>query len=221
MKKSISPIEALRKLIPIAITDHEIDQLKIFVTSLREWNQRFNLLSRKDMDHIWEHHIFPSLIPITLIKFPKDFWLLDIGSGGGLPAIPIKIVRPDLQMLLVDSVRKKTLFLQKVISDLQLKNIAVKRERIEILQSNAIFDEKFDIITARAVANIPQLLQWSKPLLKGNGFFLLWKGFSDVEELNGIAKELELSYEILSVPDQFKNISKKFEELRFFKIWFK
>lgn len=219
MKKNPRPKDVLEQLIP-SIAGHHFNQLQLFAVSLQEWNQRYNLISRKDVDQVWEHHILPSLFPISLIDFPEGCWILDIGSGGGLPAIPIKIIRPDLQILLVDSVRKKTLFLQKIIMDLQLKNISVKRERIEHLKSNPVLLKKFDIITARAVASIPQLIQWSRPLVKAGGSILLWKGHSDVLELERTAENLKLNYEILSVTDEFKSLAGKFEELRYFKIWF-
>jgi 16S rRNA (guanine527-N7)-methyltransferase len=210
--------EQLKIIIP-EITHHQFTLLEVFAESLREWNLRFNLISRKETDHIWNNHILPSLIPLAFIEFPKGAWLLDIGSGGGFPAIPIKIVRPDLQMLLVDSVRKKTLFLQKVIQDFQLKKIAVKRERIESL-NHPTFVEKFDILTARAVSDVSRLIGWGRPFLKSDGSFLLWKGKTDIEELERVAQNLNLNYEVHSVPEKFKSLSEKFEGLCFFKMWF-
>jgi 16S rRNA (guanine527-N7)-methyltransferase len=217
MKNSAFLKDNLKTIIP-KITHPQIAQLEKFSESLREWNQRYNLISRKEVDHIWENHILPSLIPLTLLEFPKGCWLLDIGSGGGFPAIPLKIARPDLQMLLVDSVRKKTLFLQKIIFDLQLKNIAIKKERIESL-NDPIFMGKFDIITARAVADISRLVEWGRSFLTRDGFLFLWKGWSDIRELERIAEDLEIRYVILSVPDSLKLLSPKFEDLRFFQIW--
>jgi 16S rRNA (guanine527-N7)-methyltransferase len=212
------PKEHLENLIP-GITNQQVTLLERFAISLKEWNQRFNLISRKDIDHIWENHILPSLIPLTLIEFSQNSWVLDIGSGGGFPALPMKIIRSNLQMLLVDSVRKKTLFLQKTVSDLHLKHIAIKRERIESLNTQLDFLERFDIITARAVANILQLIKWSKPFLKRNGFLLLWKGYSDLPELESVSKSLNLNYKVITIPDAFKKFSSKFEELCFFKIY--
>lgn len=217
MKKNSTPRDVLENLIP-SITEHHINQLQLFADSLQDWNQRYNLISRKDVNFIWENHIFPSLLPVSLIEFPEGCWILDIGSGGGLPALPLKIARPDLQMLLVDSVRKKTLFLQKIIMDLQLKNISVKRGRIESLHYNPMLMGNFDIISARAVASIPQLIEWGRPFVKRGGFILLWKGHSDIPELERSAKSLKVNYEILSAPEQIRNFSEKFEELRFFKI---
>ena len=218
MKNSAFSKDNLKILIP-SITPQQIAQLEKFATLLREWNQRHNLISRKDSDHIWENHILPSLIPLALIELPEAYWLLDVGSGGGFPAIPIKIVRPDLQMMLIDSVRKKTLFLQKIVLDLQLENVVVKRERIESL-NDPTFMEKFDVVTARAVADISALVEWSRPFLKREGSLLLWKGLSDTEELEEIAQGLMLKYEVISVPYKFQSLSGKFEELCLLKIRF-
>lgn len=217
MKKQHPTKDTLKKLLP-SITENHIDQLETFVDSLEKWNQRYNLISRKDIDHIWEHHILPSLIPLTVIDFPENCWMLDIGSGGGLPAIPIKIIRPDLQVLLVDSVRKKTLFLQKITSDLGLTKISVLRERIENINTQGGFKERFDIVTARAVASISQIFNWSKPIFKKDGILLLWKGHSDIPELKNFSEGHGLKYEILAVPDLFRNHSSKFEALCLFKI---
>ena len=217
MKNASIEKSKLRLVVP-NITNQQIAQLERFAHALQEWNKRYNLVSRKDIDHVWENHILPSLVPLGSIEFPEASWLLDIGSGGGFPAIPIRIVRPDLQILMVDSVRKKTLFLQKVILDLQLKNIAVKRERIESLRGPT-FAEKFDIVTARAVSNISQLIHWSRPFLKDDGFLLLWKGLSDTTELQEVAAEARLRFEIIPVQNLLKELSPKFEELCFFQIW--
>lgn len=217
MKKYPTPKATLKKLLP-TVTENQINQLETFVDLLQKWNQRYNLISRKDIDKIWEHHILPSLIPLTLTDFHESCWILDIGSGGGLPAIPIKIIRPDLQMLLVDSVRKKTLFLQKITSDLRLTKISVMRERIETLTTQSDLREQFDVVTARAVANIPQLYDWSKPFLKRSSFMFLWKGYSDIPELKKFSEDYHLKYEILTVSDLFRKYSPKFEALCLFKI---
>lgn len=169
-------------------------QLEVFVQLLREWNQRVNLVSRRDVDHLWEHHILPSLIPLKLLNLPIGDRCLDIGSGGGFPAMPLKIVRPDLQFLLVESVRKKSLFLRKVIQELSLERIAVVNQRVETLHTTAAFQQAFDWVTARAVADLATLLQWGYPLLKRSGKFLFWKGEADAAELKMVASRWNFSY---------------------------
>lgn len=196
----------------------QIAQMAQYCELLQEWNQRVNLVSRQDVGQLMAHHILPSLIPLRLIDLAPGSWMLDIGSGGGLPAIPLKIMRPDLQILMVDSVRKKTLFLKKVIADLGLSGISADNRRIEELSAEVDFLEKFDIITARAVGRIGQLIEWGKPFRKHQGFYLLWKGLTDIAELEAGAGEGNYRYQVFSVPEALQPLSPKFRELCWFRI---
>mgnify|MGYP005726842103 CR=1 FL=1 len=200
------------------ITAAQNQQLARYCALVEEWNRKVNLVSRQDTEHLWAHHILPSAIALKSVKIPPESWLLDIGSGGGFPAIPIKILRPDLQILMVDSIRKKKLFLQKVISDLGLEKISVMNDRIEYLAQNPDFQQKFNLVTARAVAPIANLVDWGKPFLQGKGGYLLWKGTSDIAELKTVAEKVRLQFEVLPVSEKFRFLSPKFEELRFFRI---
>ncbi len=209
----------LRLIIP-EITPSQIGGLKKFVGLVYEWNQKVNLISRKDVEHIWEHHIFPSLLPLRLLKIPEDCGLLDIGSGGGFPAIPLKIVRPDTQMVLVESIRKKALFLRKVISELSLPGIAVINERVERVKQTNNLLQQFHVVTARAVATIPQLIQWGLPFLKPSGVMLLWKGKTDIPELKKFSEPLRYDYHILTPPPEVVDEFPKLKDLRWFVIKF-
>lgn len=200
------------------ISDVQAQQLGQFCTLVEAWNRRTNLISQQDAARLWERHVLPSIIPLRFVEIPPESWILDVGSGGGFPAIPLKILRPDLQMLLVDSVRKKTLFLQKAISDLGLEKIAVANRRVEELANRAELRERFDLITARAVGAIELLLDWGEPFLKNGGFWLLWKGGSDVAELEELARRRKLDYRVLSVPESLQALSPRFRELRWFEI---
>lgn len=199
-------------------SDREAQQLRQFCELVEAWNRRTNLISQQDAALLWERHVLPSIIPLRFVEIPPESWLLDIGSGGGFPAIPLKILRPDLQMLLVDSVRKKTLFLQKAISDLKLGKIAAANRRVEELADRAELRESFDLITARAVGAIELLLDWGKPFLKSGGRWLLWKGASDLTELETLARQRKLDYRVYSVPETLQPLSPKFKELRWFEI---
>ncbi len=199
-------------------SDRQAQQLRQFCELVEAWNRRTNLISQQDAARLWERHVLPSIIPLRFVEIPPGNWVLDIGSGGGFPAIPLKILCPGLQMLLVDSVRKKTLFLQKAISDLKLEKIAVANRRVEELANSAELRESFDLITARAVGSIDLLLDWGKPFLKKGGCWLLWKGASDIPELEELAPRRKLDYRVLSVPESLQPLSPKFKELRWFEI---
>ncbi|NOX38398.1 MAG: 16S rRNA (guanine(527)-N(7))-methyltransferase RsmG [Calditrichaeota bacterium] len=190
-------------------------QLDAFVDRLREWNQRVNLVSRRDVDHLWEHHILPSLLPLKMVNIPVGSRCLDMGSGGGFPAIPLKIARPDLEFLLVESVRKKSLFLRMIIQELSLECIAVMNQRVESLHSLEAFQEAFDWVTARAVADLATLLEWGHPLLRKGGTFLFWKGEADEPELKIVAERWQFPYQVICPESRFADW-KSLEGLRFF-----
>lgn len=203
-----------------AINGQQLEQLRQFSALVKKWNQRMNLVSRGDADRLWEHHLLPSIIPLIFIDIARESRVLDIGSGGGFPAIPLKIMRPDLQIVMVDSIRKKTLFLKQAIVDLNLKNITVINQRVEAVSQNGDFHKRFDTVTARAVDRIDTLIKWGKPLLKDRGYFLLWKGESDIPELEQTAALLKYHYTIYAVPETLQSYSRKFRELRWFRIDF-
>lgn len=207
----------LKTLLP-ELTAESVRLLEQYLELLKQWNRKVNLVSRKDVERLWENHILPSLVPFTLLSVPPKSRVLDIGSGGGFPAIPWKIVRPDLEMLLVDSVRKKALFLRQVISALNLKNITVENERIENLSRRFEYREKFDIITGRAVTTVAALVHWGKPFLKKHGWLLLWKGNSDIPELESAARSLGFSYTIHQAPAHVLQLGEKLTHLRWFRI---
>lgn len=202
------------------ISEQQLQQLRQFSALVKAWNRRMNLVSRADADRLWEYHLLPSIIPLNFIDIIAESWILDIGSGGGFPAMPLKIMRPDLQIVMVDSIRKKTLFLKQAIADLKLQNITVMNERIEILGQNPDLRQRFDIVTARAVDRIDILIKWGRPFLKDAGYFLLWKGESDISELEQTAALLNYHYTVHSAPEALQRYSRKFKELRWFKIGF-
>ena len=201
------------------LTPEQIELLEAYQKVLMEWNRRMNLVSRKDVENLRENHLIPSIVPLQLLDIPRESWVLDIGSGGGLPAIPWKIVRPDLEILLVDSIRKKTAFLKHVVNTLGLERIAVENERIENLSHRFEYQKKFDIITARAVAAVEKIVQWGRPCLKDRGWFLLWKGTTDIPDLQTAAQKLGLRYKIYAASEEMLTLSRKLTDLRWFAIF--
>ncbi|MEZ4765703.1 MAG: RsmG family class I SAM-dependent methyltransferase [Calditrichia bacterium] len=101
--------EELKQLFPVSRIN-KLRSFPQFADVLRDWNQRINLISRQDVDNLWTHHFLPSIIPSTFIDLPAQCWVMDIGSGGGFPAIPLKILYPQWQLLMVESIRKKAHF---------------------------------------------------------------------------------------------------------------
>lgn len=149
----------------LSISRSQLDQLNVYVESLLEFNASINLISRRDVDNIWSSHILHSISPLFRVSIPEGCRLLDLGSGGGLPGIPIAIMRPDLAVSLLESVTKKAVVLKKIVARLGLANAAVVCKRAEEIATNGDFSEQFDFVIARAVAPLPLLVKWSRPLV--------------------------------------------------------
>lgn len=148
-----------------------------------EWNAQINVISRKDLDHFYERHVLHSLAIAKFIHFEPGTRILDIGTGGGFPGIPLAIYFPDVSFVLVDSIGKKTKVVSEVAKALELKNVEVINGRAEDVQG------EFDFIVSRAVAPLIKLSTWTRKKLKSKGFnsipngFLLLKGGDLSEEI--------------------------------------
>lgn len=126
-----------------------------------EWNEKINVISRKDIDNFYEHHVLHSLAIATQFEFKQGATIMDLGSGGGFPGIPLAIFFPDTHFHLVDSINKKLKVAAEIAAAIGLQNITTQHTRGEDIKNR-----KFDVIVSRAVAPLKDLWRWSKPLLK-------------------------------------------------------
>jgi 16S rRNA (guanine527-N7)-methyltransferase len=170
----------------LELTTAQWQQFNYYIRLLLEWNQRINLISPNDEERIAERHVLESLAVLSTWPFPKAASVLDLGSGGGFPGVPLKIMRPDLAMTLLESRQKKTLFLNTVVRELKLEHCRVVNARVEELAKTS--GEKFSIVIARAVADLITLWKWSKPLLADGGMLLAMKGGELDDELQAAKK---------------------------------
>lgn len=181
------------------LTAEQQQQFAKYVRLLLEWNQRINLISPGDEDRIAERHILESLAVLSVWPFPEGASVLDLGSGGGFPGIPLKIMRPDLSMTLLESRQKKALFLNAVVRELKLEGCRVVNARAEDIAQSS--EEQFSIVIARAVAELKTLWEWSKPLLISGGVLLAMKGGELDDELQALEKaDPNSRYRIISYP---------------------
>lgn len=127
------------------------------------WNEKINVISRKDMDNFYLHHVLHSLTIATQFNFKKDMQVMDLGCGGGFPGVPLAIFFPETQFHMVDSINKKLLVIDEISSELHINNISTEHIRAEDIRNR-----QFDVVVSRAVAPLKDLWRWSKPLIKKN-----------------------------------------------------
>ena len=150
----------------ISATDSQLGKLTQYVALLLEWNSKVNLVSRKDTDHIWQAHILHSLSVLFMVDLPSNASVLDLGSGGGLPGVVLKIMRPDLSVTCLDATKKKIDAVTDMVTRLCLEGVGTAWGRAEELGKLPAYRESFDIVLARAVAPLNDLIKWSGPFLR-------------------------------------------------------
>ncbi|MBA4198095.1 MAG: 16S rRNA (guanine(527)-N(7))-methyltransferase RsmG [Chitinophaga sp.] len=142
-------------------TEQQIQQFTALENLYKEWNEKINVVSRKDIDSIYLHHVLHSLTIAAIADFQPNANVIDIGCGGGFPGIPLAIFFPQVQFHLVDSIAKKLKVVEAVCEGAGIKNITTQHTRAEEIKNR-----KFDFAVSRAVAPLKELWQWSKPLIK-------------------------------------------------------
>jgi len=146
-------------------TSKQIEQYKALEELYKEWNEKINVISRKDIDSLYEKHILHSLAIAAAFDFPPALNIIDIGTGGGFPGVPLAIFFPDVNFHLIDSIGKKLKIVDAIAGEIQLKNITTQHTRAEEIKNR-----KFDFVVSRAVAPLKDLWRWSKPLLKNSSY---------------------------------------------------
>ena len=141
----------------------QLELLERYVDLVLEWNAKINLISRKDEDNIWAQHLLHSIAPLFVLSFPERLTVMDLGSGGGFPGIPLGIMKPGWTVVLVDSMRKKTVALEDMVTRLGLVSVRVEAGRAEDKEVLTSMRGKCDLILARGVASLAKLAIWSRP----------------------------------------------------------
>ena len=142
-------------------TPVQLEQLSLLDGLYKEWNEKINVISRKDIEGLYEKHVLHSLSIAAAFEFGSGSEIIDLGTGGGFPGIPLAIFFPEVKFHLVDSIAKKLKVADAVADGIGLKNITTQHTRVEEIKNR-----KFDFVVSRAVAPLKDLWKWSKPLLK-------------------------------------------------------
>lgn len=207
-------IEVLEKgliELKINLNDKQKESYLAYFQLLDEWNQKINLTAIKEPEEVAIKHFLDSLAAANYFSFEEGQKLLDLGSGAGLPGLILKILKPELNMILVDTVHKKVSFLNLAIKELELAQIEALHRRAEDLGRDPLYREKHQVVTARAVAPMAVLCEYCIPLLALGGRFYALKGPNYQEELEeaqfaikrlGGKVEKVLKYNLPLVDDQ-------------------
>lgn len=175
-----------------SLNAQQLSQLEALKSLYSSWNEKINVISRKDMDNFYVHHVLHSLAIAKVITFEKDETVLDIGTGGGFPGIPLAIFFPETQFILSDSIAKKITVVKEVTQAIGLQNVDARVARAETIHQNV------DYIVTRAVAKMNDVIHWSKN--KHPKKIIALKGGDLKDELSGIKRNLQ----IIDIKDFFE-----------------
>ena len=190
LKEFSDKMKELSEKISIELNDIQVNKFYEYMNILLKWNERMNLTAITDPDEVIVKHFIDS---ITINNsFDNNKKIIDVGTGAGFPGIPLGIIRPDLNILLVDSLNKRINFLENVCTNLKIDNAKTLHARVEELGKNAKFREKFDYASSRAVAPLNVLLEYMLPFVKVGGYCVCMKGSNVIEEINTSEKALEI-----------------------------
>lgn len=155
-------MQSIKRYFP-QLTDHQMKQFEALIPFYEDWNQKINVISRKDIEHLELHHVLHSLAIVKMVSsFKPGTTVMDLGTGGGFPGIPLAIFFPKVEFLLIDGTGKKIKVVQAAIEELGLKNVTAMQKRAEELK------QSFDFVVTRAVADLDKLWEWSQKLIHQN-----------------------------------------------------
>lgn len=178
----------------IDLTEKQKNQFQLYFEDLIETNKHVNLTRITEEKDVYLKHFYDSITPLFEFGdvFKENMTLCDVGAGAGFPSIPIKIIMPSLKITIVDSLAKRLTFLKGLVEKLGLSDVELVHGRAEDVGQNSKYREKFDLVTARAVANMTVLSEYCLPLVKKDGYFIALKGPKAEDELKTGQKALSV-----------------------------
>jgi len=174
------------------LTEKQIEQFMDYYKLLIEWNSFMNLTAITDFEEVILKHFVDSLAICQTKRFGRNISLIDVGTGAGFPGIPLKIVFPEMNVTLLDSLNKRINFLNAIIENLHLKNVEAIHGRAEDFARERLYRESYDFCVSRAVANLSTLTELCLPFVRKGGYFISYKSEKVKEELYAGEKAIEL-----------------------------
>ena len=159
----------------LELSEEQYEKLDIYAEFLVEYNEKVNLTAITEPDEILKKHFIDSVLMLKFVDIPRDSSMIDVGTGAGFPSVPIAVFRPDIKLTLLDSLNKRTIFLEKLCEKLGVK-AGIIHGRAEEVSKNEKYREQFDVACARAVANMAVLSEFCLPFVKVGGNFTAMKG---------------------------------------------
>ncbi|HGC9052624.1 TPA: 16S rRNA (guanine(527)-N(7))-methyltransferase RsmG [Streptococcus agalactiae] len=189
----------------ITLTDKQKKQFETYFRLLVEWNEKINLTAITDKEEVYLKHFYDSIAPLLQGYIDNSpLSILDIGAGAGFPSIPMKILYPEIDITIIDSLNKRINFLNILANELELSGVHFFHGRAEDFGQDKVFRAKFDIVTARAVARMQVLAELTIPFLKVNGRLIALKAAAAEEELISAEKALKTLFSQVTVNKNYK-----------------
>lgn len=174
------------------LTPEQSSALEIYAQELQDWNQHYSLTAIRDLEKVRVKHFLDSLSAHLVMRNTRVERVIDVGTGAGFPGIPIKILCPQIHLTLVESVEKKVRFCEHIVKKLSLANVEVIRDRAEILGKQTAHREQYDWAVARAVAQMPILMEYLLPFVRVGGRVLAMKGETGPAEVHAAEQAIKL-----------------------------
>jgi 16S rRNA (guanine527-N7)-methyltransferase len=190
MTMSTNSFESLLQGKGILLTDEKLELFQLYYETLVEWNEKMNLTAITDREEVFLKHFYDSITLSFHFDVSKVESIADIGSGAGFPSLPLKIVFPHLKVTIVDSLNKRITFLKHLVEQLGLKDVNLVHGRAEDLGNQPAFRDRFDLVTARAVARLNVLSEFCLPFCRVGGHFIAMKGAKAEEEVSEASKAI-------------------------------
>lgn len=208
----------------LKLSSEQAESFEKYRRLLISWNRRINLISRRDEDNFYSNHALNCISFLFTRKLKQDAWILDLGTGGGLPGIPLKILYPDLNLTMLDSVAKKTEAISAIVREAAMREVRVVTGRAEELAKTREFQGNFDYVITRAAGKLDEVVKWSRGFLKefksygdgkiSTGMLMALKGGKFEDELRlsrrlKFIESVEVNEIIFSGMDELENKEKK------------